>query len=42
MMTEICANCIHWAVCETEGALPNDYCGMYQDVCAIDEQEEEE
>lgn len=42
MLTEICANCIHWTICEAEGALPNDYCGMYQCALTSDEQEEEE
>ena len=26
---ELCCNCAQWDTCKAEGALPNDYCGMY-------------
>ena len=40
MYVEICANCAHWIICKAEGALPNDYCGLYQSEQTTDEQEE--
>ena len=27
---ELCCNCAQWDTCKSEGALPNDYCGMYE------------
>ena len=37
---ELCCNCAQWDTCKAEGALPNDYCGQYQPMFTIEEQEE--
>ena len=37
---ELCCNCAQWDTCKAEGALPNDYCGMYQPMFATEEEEE--
>lgn len=30
-MTEICKNCVHYEIsCKDDGVLPNDFCGMYE------------